>query len=345
MSELIRQVSLVPSRAASPRQTEDAKVSRRFAALLKRHPPLMNGAAEILRLSTRTYIRNAPWMFGKRRAYELYAQYLGGRHYRAKARTLDGDIMELATGDFVPFTIYLTGYWEPIITQYIRRHLKPGDTFVDCGANVGYYSLLASRIVGPKGNVFSIEASGQIFRSMLTNLELNHCANVTPIHAAAAGGEGESSIFLAHQANLGGSTTVRSLADKWGMAFEKKIRADTLENLVGSSNLRNARMIKLDVEGAERTVLAPLFNSLDRFSTHTEWLVEVTPSYCEGGQADADAIFHAFRDAGYAAYHIPNSYDPGFILSPPPNPALVRLEQPPREQREMLMSRRSDVRF
>jgi len=253
--------------------------------------------------------------------------------------------MELATSDLVASTIYRTGHWEPIITEYIRRHLKPGDTFVDCGANIGYYSLIASRIVGRDGNVFSIEASERIFRNMLTNLELNRCVNVTPIHAAAAGEEGELPMFLAPESNLGHSTTVRSLADKEGMAFEKKVRANTLENLVGSAHLRNARMIKLDVEGAERAVLAPLFDSLDRFSARTEWLIELIPSFCAGGQDDVDTVFEAFRDAGYTAYHIPNNYDAGFILSPPATPALVPLQDSPRGQCDVLMSRWSEVQF
>jgi len=253
--------------------------------------------------------------------------------------------MELSTLDVISSTIDLTGYWEPIITRYIRRHLKPGDTFVDCGANIGYYSLIASRIVGRHGKVFSIEASERIFRIMLTNLELNGCVNIMPINAAAGGEEGELSMFLAHERNLGHSTTVRGLANKEGMVFETKVHSNTLENLVGSSNLRNARMIKLDIEGAERTVLAPLFDSLDRFRTRTEWLIELIPIYCPGGQDDVDAIFGAFRNAGYTAYVIPNSYDTEFIVSPPTNPALVPLEESPRDYCDVLMSRRSEVHF
>ena len=321
-------------------------MNRRVAALIKRHPMVTSTAATMLRLSTRTYIRNAPWMFGKRRAYELYSRHLvGSRGHKTRVRTRYGDVMELATSDLVASTIYRTGHWEPIITRYICRHLKPGDTFIDCGANIGYYSLIASRIVGRDGTVFSIEASERIYRDMLTNLELNRCVNVKPIHAAAAGEEGELSMFLAHESNLGHSTTVSSLADKEGMAFETKVHADTLEELVGPANLRNARMIKLDVEGAERTVLAPLFDSLDRFSARTEWLIELIPSFCAGGQDDVNAIFHAFRNAGYTAYHIPNDYDAGFILSPPPAPDLVPLEKSPCEQCDVLMSRSAEVRF
>ena len=149
---------------------------------------------------------------------------------------------------------------------------------------------------------------------MLSKLALNRCVNVTPIDAAAASEEGEQSMFLAHEDNSGHSTTVRSLADREGMAFETKVRANTLENLVGSSNLRNARMIKLDVEGAECTILASPFDSLNRFSMHTEWLIELVPNFCACGQDDVDTIYGAFLRGGYTAYYIPNSYDTEFVL-------------------------------
>lgn len=301
---------------------------------------LKGAAAALLRLSTRTYIRNVPWTKGKHRAYELYGRYLSGRPHQARVRTRYGDIMEIRTPDLVSSTIYLTGYWEPVITEHIRTHLKPGDIFVDCGANIGYYSLIASRIVGPTGAVFSIEASQRIYARLMLNINLNACKNVTAMHAAASGEEGELSMFLADEGNLGHSTTVKSLADKEGMVFETKVRANTLENLVGSANLRNARLIKLDVEGAELTVLAPLFGSLDRFSPDTEWLIELCPGFSAGGQQDVDTIFQAFRAAGYVAYSIPNVYDTGFILSPPVNPDLLAITAPPTDLCDVLMSRR-----
>jgi FkbM family methyltransferase len=253
--------------------------------------------------------------------------------------------MEVTPPDLVSSAIYLTGRWEPVVTKYIRKYLKPSDVFIDCGANIGYYTLIASRIVGLNGKVFSIEASDRIYKRMVRNLHLNGCRNVVAIHAAASGEEGELSTYLAPEWNLGHSTTVETLAYKEGMVFETKVRANTLENLVGSSNLRAARIIKLDVEGAERTVLAPLFKSLDQFSPDTEWLIELSPGFSPGGQDDVNKIFGAFCDAGYTGYQIPNVYEMQFILSPPANPVFVQLNEPPTELCDVLMSRRSGVRL
>jgi hypothetical protein len=106
-----------------------------------------------------------------------------------------------------------------------------------------------------------------------------------------------------------------SLADREGLQPEATVPADTLEELVGKQDLRNARLIKIDVEGAERAVLAPLFTSLEKFSPETEWLLELAPVYSASGQGDVDEIFDAFTSPGYYAYSIPNKYEHQFFLS------------------------------
>jgi FkbM family methyltransferase len=195
--------------------------------------------------------------------------------------------------------------------------------------------------------VFAIEASKSIYARMMHNLALNGCTNVRAIYAAASSEKGELSIYLGggiifqrHQTmNLGHTTTVESLAKKEGLVFEHKVPADTLEQLVGTQSLRNARFIKVDVEGAECTVLAPLFDSLGQFSAHTEWLIELSPEYSAGGQEDADRVYQAFIAAGYIAYAIQNEYSAQFFLSPPDKPVLKRLDTAPKKLCDVLMTR------
>jgi FkbM family methyltransferase len=234
----------------------------------------------------------------------------------------------------------MTGHWEPVITSYIRAHLKSGDIFLDVGANIGYYSLLASRIVGHQGKVFAIEASPSIHKRLMRNVGLNRYTNIKGINAAASSKPGELSIFLADAGNLGHSTTVETLAEQEGMTFEAKVPADTLENLVGLQNLRNARFVKIDVEGHEIGVLAPLFESLDKFSLDTEWLVELSPGFGAAGQSDVDRIYGAFVAAGYTAYRIPNTYGSAFARNPPKQVTLTPLTEPPTVLTDVVMSRR-----
>ena len=139
----------------------------------------------VIRPTARAYIRYAPWSGGKSAVYDFFDRHIAGRQYRARVRTLFAGPMELCIPDLISTTIYLTGRWEPLITRYIRANLKRGDTFVDVGANIGYYDLIASRIVAQTGRVFAIEASPSIYSRLVRNLALNNCTNITAIHAAA----------------------------------------------------------------------------------------------------------------------------------------------------------------
>jgi FkbM family methyltransferase len=284
---------------------------------------LKKAIVNVIRPAARAYIQYAPWKSGKSFVYEFFDKHIAWRTHRARVRTLGAVRMELCLPDLISSTIYLTGRWEPLITRYIRANLRRGDTFVDVGANIGYYDLIASRIVANTGRVFAIEASPSIYLRLLRNVALNHCTNITAIHAAAADGKGEVAIYHGPSSNLGHSTTVASLAKTEGLNLESTVPADTLSALVGAENLRNARFIKVDVEGAEYSVLAPLFDSLGNFSPATEWLLELSPDFCAGGQNDVNRIFSAFKAQGYRAYTIQNKYDAHFLLNPP---AIVHLE-------------------
>ena len=303
---------------------------------------LKEAIAYVVRPAARGYIRHAPLHPGKRVVYDLFERYIAWRTYRATVRTRFADVMELWMPDLVSTTIYLTGRWEPLITRYIQANLKQGDTFIDVGANIGYYALLASRVVGTAGRVFAVEASPSIYSHLMRNIELNDRLNITAIHAAASEVKGELSIFSGPVHNLGHSTTVASLAEKEGLKLESKVRADTLDALVGTENLRAARFIKIDVEGAELSVLAPLFGSLGEFNPSTEWLLELSPDNCAGGQDDVNRIFSAFMSKGYRAYTIENKYDPQFLLDPPSEVNLAPLTDAPRGGlHDVLMTRKS----
>ena len=75
-------------------------------------------------------------------------------------------------------SIFLTGVWEPEATQFISSVLKPGMSVVDIGAEIGYYTLLFARLVGPKGCVYSFEPKPSIKAKLDKNIERNGLDNV-----------------------------------------------------------------------------------------------------------------------------------------------------------------------
>ncbi len=69
--------------------------------------------------------------------------------------------------------LQMNGYWEMSITEFVARSLKPGMTAVDIGANYGYFSLLMSTLVGPKGSVYAIEANPHLASLIQKSIKLN----------------------------------------------------------------------------------------------------------------------------------------------------------------------------
>lgn len=68
-----------------------------------------------------------------------------------------GGRFTVTTSDIVQRYLYTFGAWEPHLSAWIACRLTPGDTFVDVGANIGYYTMLTSHLVGPTRHVAAIE--------------------------------------------------------------------------------------------------------------------------------------------------------------------------------------------
>ena len=93
--------------------------------------------------------------------------------------------MRCNTRDFVQRRIRSFGIFEHNLTYYTIASLCEGDLYVDIGANVGYFTLLASRLVGKSGKVISVEADPVTFMQLLDNLKRNDCRNVSARNVAA----------------------------------------------------------------------------------------------------------------------------------------------------------------
>src|SRR5207245_289260 len=95
-----------------------------------------------------------------------------------------GGRMSLDLSDYTQRAIYYCGFYEPAVVACLSRYVTPGGTFVDGGANVGYYTLWASRRVGDTGRVVSFEPNRKSFEQLNLNVQLNGLRNVS-LHNSA----------------------------------------------------------------------------------------------------------------------------------------------------------------
>jgi hypothetical protein len=92
--------------------------------------------------------------------------------------------------DGIAREVCFTGAYEPLETAIVRALLPAGGTFVDVGANWGYFTLLAAHAAGARGRVVSLEPDPRLFALLRANAQRNRLAHVTPLPLAAAAGRG-----------------------------------------------------------------------------------------------------------------------------------------------------------
>src|SRR3989338_8733486 len=100
---------------------------------------------------------------------------------------LDGHTVSVDPVDFgVSFELESTGEYEAASMAYCKSVLKPGMTFVDVGANIGLFSLMAARQVGPTGKVYAFEPGADNCTLLRKNIEQNGYRNVTIVEKAVS---------------------------------------------------------------------------------------------------------------------------------------------------------------
>lgn len=255
---------------------------------------------------------------------KIYYPYCAWRKLDVEGKTFFGATMHLNLSDGLQTNIFLSGYWEPAITKYISKSLSKEDIFIDIGANIGYYTLLASKLVGTEGKVYAFEASPKIFTELQKNVLKNKIKNTKLFNIAISNKSGLTWIWSAPEGNAGHSTIMDNVAIEDGHTREAEVPCGTIGDFIPHADLVSARLIKIDIEGAERLAIEGIMLSLAQFSTRTEWIVELSPNCSPGGMKDIDWIFNTFIEAGFKAYKLYNSYPN--MLNDSLNPGTYRLE-------------------
>lgn len=211
----------------------------------------MNDKIVIKNIIYETLIPLWPIRRGKTRWLNLVTRVLGIRPYGfLKQKRVGYYKLLLDPGDSNDLHYYFqnvgAGY-----SRLMKRLLKPGDCVIDVGANVGYFSAMCAKFVGPRGKVHTIEASPFLFE------RLNKCFTGVvdgPIKAYhLAIWKSAEMVSLNIASNSGWSALCEN--DTFKTEAKVEVPAITLDEFVMRENIRNVRLLKLDIEGAETDAL------------------------------------------------------------------------------------------
>jgi FkbM family methyltransferase len=260
---------------------------------------ILRGAAAL----ARGYLQHFPLQTGKQQVWEhAIRPYLAWRDMTFRTKTQAGFLLDVNTADVVQRYAYFFGSWEPVFTDYIKRMLRPGDVVIDIGANIGYHSLLASRVVGPSGRVFAIEASPSICAKLRHNVALNAADNVTVINVAIFRERMELPLHIHNSSNSGATTIVSEVAQRRDTEIEAIIQAMPLAEAMPIVDILRARLIKIDVEGAEWPVVQGIIDLLPRLSAATELVIEIDSQALQDQGTSVDEFLSLFESAGFRPY-------------------------------------------
>lgn len=153
-----------------------------------------------------------------------------------------------------------------------RSLIRPGDAVVDGGANYGYWTLVASRLTGPQGRVFSFEANPTTAKRLSANVAASNCGNVDVYAFALGAEEGTAEIHAAADNPIAGHASLHR-HEGWQWSESVKVRLARMDDVSATNNWPRIRLIKLDIEGAELSALRGMERILhvDRPYLTVEW--------------------------------------------------------------------------
>lgn len=268
--------------------------------------------AGMRRLPDRWYLILAPFLgeFGR-------ALYNMRGEKRMPVHLINGARMEVDISEVTQRQIYVNKIFEAGLTRYLLSVLREGDVVVDVGANVGYFTMLTAKIVGPKGRVISIEPEFRNLEALKENIKINDFQNVT-VCACAVGRKESTQVLNINPLNRGGNSLIpfveyksggvkyptEEIVEKFGEEkLFQKVLVRTLDAVAKENNLGAIAFMKMDVEGFE----------YDALMGARELLKErkIQRIVCEiSNKNTRDAALALFRESLYTSYAISFSGEP-----------------------------------
>jgi len=203
--------------------------------------------------------------------------------------------------------------WEASTSAIFERVVKEGDIIVDLGANIGYFTLLAAKIVGGKGRVYSFEPEPRNYNYLLKNIELNDYKNVVPVQKAVADKVGKTRLYICPYDS--GHHTINQYQGikkyKPDVSINEKdfveVEMITLDDFFGDKD-QSINVIKMDIEGAEMLAFLGMARIIKK-NKNLKIFMEFFPLLIrEMGSSPEEFIKRILEDYHFSMYIIGGDY-------------------------------------
>jgi FkbM family methyltransferase len=190
----------------------------------------------------------------------------------------------------------LNGTYEPEMVDVLRKYLRTGAIFLDLGTNEGFFSVVASRIVGPTGHVISVEPQTRLIAALQKNLSLNLCYNCRLAQCVLSDENGCATIYLSATTNTGSTSLFRT--KRYPVPTET-VRSWRIEDLLERCGIETVDLAKVDIEGAEYKVFMSASENFLRSGKLRNIAIEYHNKVLEAQGFSPDRINQRLLSCGY----------------------------------------------
>jgi FkbM family methyltransferase len=237
--------------------------------------------------------------------FNIISQRLTSKNERSKIlqkgsdrnlyKTKFGELYWLNSTGCVDESIINSGIFEPWSTQVVKSLVRRGDIVLDVGANIGYYSVLLSRLVGDQGKVISFEPTDHYGKVLEMNIRANSLENVEIIKVGLSNKQQELDI------QIGQSSATLHVPGNQKLMSSEKVKLITLDDFLEEHPLPKIDFIKIDVDGHEPLFFEGAWKTLEKFEPTV--LLEVNHlNYLSAGYMAWD-FYDLLKDKGYHIYY------------------------------------------
>jgi len=207
--------------------------------------------------------------------------------------------------DTISREVCFTGCYEPQVSALVRSILRPGMSFVDVGANWGYFTLLAASLVGRSGRVLSLEPDPRLFSILQGNVSRGRLDYVTAMQLAASHESGIVSLtgYTEDGGNFGISRITQRSEKEEGVF---QVNSDSLDSILKLHGMLSVDLMKMDIEGGEVFAIAGLDESLSNRKIK-RLILELHPIQLAEHGSTVSAITDKLQSAGYKGWTIDHS--------------------------------------
>lgn len=190
------------------------------------------------------------------------------------------------------------GVYEKAETAFFCSVCRPGMTFIDIGANIGYYSALASRRIGPSGQIVALEPDPESFRYLKQNIVANLAPTVFCIQKAAAAESGTLRLYVNRENRGDNRLYPNDLCDS-----SYQVEVSTVDAMLEDCGVERVDLVKMDVQGFEGHVLSGMKQTIQR-SNSLILLTEFWPFGLRSAGTSPEDLLVELEQAGLRLYEL-----------------------------------------